>query len=209
MKNERSFYWGAQLSYYNKIRENVHFSACNFISTGMENRDFKTLLSGFERLDIPLKIYATKRFGCSNYLLSYENESKNIYVEYVEQRDDTIYNLAKIVAESYCVVVPLLSEYCVYCVGHTSIVEAMALGKPVIVTDNPYHPIDVEKEKIGLKVKASDPQSLMEAVLYLRNHEEEARMMGCRACALAESKYNINVCAENVSCTILSLYSDK
>jgi len=197
-KQSRLLYWGAQLSYYDEIMKNCHSKSDSFVSTGMENRDFKTLLSGFESLDVLLRIYATKRFACSDYLLTYKNLSKTIHVEYVEQKDDTIVSLAKIVAESYCVVVPLLSEYCVYCVGHTSIVEAMALGKPIIVTDNPYHPIDVEKEGIGLKVKPSDSQSLMEAVLYLRNHKEEARMMGCRARALAESKYNIDICAKSI-----------
>ena len=75
----------------------------------------------------------------------------------------------------------ILEEFCTYCVGHTSIVEALALGKPLIVTDNPYHPIDVEKEGVGLKVKPSDSQSLVGAVNYLKNNREQALEMGRKA----------------------------
>lgn len=200
-------YWGVQLLYYdNKIKKDSQNLTSDFISTGMENRDFRTLLLGFEYINAPLKIYATKRFGCSDYLFSYNNISNNIFINYVEQKDDTIYKLTQIVANSYCVVVLILEEFCTYCVGHTSIVEALALGKPLIVTDNPYHPIDVEKEGVGLKVKPSDSQSLVGAVNYLKNNREQALEMGRKARKLAEVKYNIDVCAKQIMEAIDNLY---
>lgn len=55
--------------------------------------------------------------------------------------------------EAQYVVVPINGNGLKYYTDHASIVEAIALGKPVIVTDNPYHSIDVEKEAIGIKVR--------------------------------------------------------
>lgn len=192
-------HWGVQLSFYDKIKVSKEPDSMFFISTGMENRDFKTLLSGFRNINTDLKVFATKRFYCSNYLIKNTQISPNINIEFVEQKDNTIKELAEKVKQAFCVVVPILEEHCTYCVGHTSMVEAMALGKPIIVTDNPYHPIDVEKENIGIKVKPSDPQSLQNAIRWLQNHKEDAQLMGLKARALSESLYNIDICAKEIA----------
>ena len=69
-----------------------------------------------------------------------------------------------------------------------------------------YHPIDVEKEGVGLKVKPSDSQSLVGAVNYLKNNREQALEMGRKARKLAEVKYNIDVCAKQIMEAIDNLY---
>lgn len=196
-------HWGVQQSFYDKIKKSENTESKVFISTGMENRDFKTLLLGFKDSGKCLNIYATKRFSCSNYLINNMPISSDISIVFVEQKDDTIRELAKKVNDAFCVVVPVLEEYCTYCVGHTSMVEAMALGKPLIVTDNPYHPIDVEKDEIGIKVAPDNPQSLQNAIIWLNNHREKAEIMGCNARKLSESLYNIDVCAKEISDAIL------
>ena len=84
-----------------------------------------------------------------------------------------------------------------------SIVEAMALGKPVISSYNPYSPVDIEKEHIGFVV--NDEKSWIHAINYLHTHRKEAHEMGNRARLLAESKFNIKACARQLSCCLESL----
>ena len=75
-----------------------------------------------------------------------KSNAPNIMIhKIIKEKNNQSYTVMK-VKESTCVVVPINEQGLTYCTGHTSIVEALALGKPVIVTDNIYHPIDVEKE---------------------------------------------------------------
>ena len=42
--------------------------------------------------------------------------------------------------------------------GATVLIEALAMGKPIIVTDLDTNYINVEKEKVGLSVKENTPE---------------------------------------------------
>ncbi len=52
----------------------------------------------------------------------------------------------------------------VLCTGLTCVMDALALGKPIISVRNPYFPFDIEKEKCGLYVKPESPYEIVEAV---------------------------------------------
>ena len=65
----------------------------------------------------------------------------------------------------------------------------MALGKPIITSPNPYLPIDVEKEQIGLV--ADSLIDWINAIKFIQTHKEEVERMGKRARLLAEERYNI------------------
>ena len=90
-----------------------------------------------------------------------------------------------------------------YCVGLTSVIEAMAYGKPIISTYNPYFPIDLEKEKIGFFVYSVD--DWRRAIDYLVQNPNEAYLMGQRARKLAEEYYNIQQCANQIERIIREL----
>jgi glycosyltransferase involved in cell wall biosynthesis len=81
-----------------------------------------------------------------------------------------------------------------YCVGLTSIIEAMAMGKPIISSPNPYSPVDITKERIGIVADTLD--EWVAAIKYMNDHPEEAEVMGKRARLLAEQCYNINSTAQ-------------
>jgi len=70
---------------------------------------------------------------------------------------------------------------------------------------NPYHPIDVEQEQVGLTYEAGNPDSLKKAIEWLAEHKEEADAMGKRARRLAETTYNIKSCAEQIEQVIATL----
>lgn len=78
-------------------------------------------------------------------------------------------------------------------VGFTNLLEAMALGKPVIVTRTGALPseIDVQSAGCGLHVPAGDPRALAAAIDALSADPCAAAEMGAAGRRLAESHYNI------------------
>ena len=78
-------------------------------------------------------------------------------------------------------------------VGMTNLIEAMAMGRPVIVTRTGALPseIDVEAAGCGLHVPPHDPFALAAALDHLATHPAEAAAMGERGRALCASRYNI------------------
>ena len=80
-----------------------------------------------------------------------------------------------------------------YTVGLTTLVEALALGLPLITSRNTYFPMDIDREGIGITVPYGDVQGWADAVEYIAGHPDEARQMGRRARLLAEKVYNMEV----------------
>lgn len=189
--------WGDDLEYIDK---NFHLGLGDFfLSTGREQRDFEKLYSVFSKTKAKLEIYTNRiHYSTDNgYLLNIQNSSPNIKIEFVEKSIETTISMAKRCSECLCVVIPLLQNEVHYCVGLTSIIEAMAMGKPIISSRNPYSPIDIEKEGIGFVV--DDEASWQSAINYINTHPYEAQEMGIRARKLAEKKYNINECAKQLN----------
>jgi glycosyltransferase involved in cell wall biosynthesis len=83
--------------------------------------------------------------------------------------------------------------------GQQSFLNAMAVGKPVIVTDPDGASSYIEHGVTGLLVPPGDTKQLGEALQYLLEDENRRREMGERALAVAarfsvENAYD-NICA--------------
>ena len=193
--------WGADLSYYN----NMFVSEKNtndFISTGAENRDFITLLKAFGSKMIlkscSLYIRAREEKNLSAYF-DLKNLSSNIHLHF---GDWSLDECAHFVNDSYAVVIACLDYP--YTVGLTTLVEALALGKAIITTNNPTFPIDVEKEGIGIKVPYGDVNAWIDAINFFSNRPDIVAEMGRKARLLAEKQYNLELCSELVAMVLLS-----
>ena len=190
-------YWGDDLDYIDKTYPNPAMGDF-FISTGREQRDYQSLIDAFNNNNIPLEIY-TNRINYDNhydYLDKNIGKYDNIKIEFVERTNESTVKLAKRTSECLCVVVPLNKDHVNYCLGLTSIVEAMAMRKPIISTYNPYSPIDIEKEGIGLIV--DEKRTWKDAIQYIYTHKEEAKEMGEKGRVLVEKLFNIKKCTEQV-----------
>ena len=82
------------------------------------------------------------------------------------------YELGKLVARKSCIVICCLDFP--YTVGLTTLVEAFALGIPVICSRNPNFEIDIDKEGIGITVEYNDVQGWIDAIRYIADHPEKA-----------------------------------
>ncbi len=199
--------WGADMDFYNHLREVKKKDVePRFISTGKEHRDFATLLSAFSETHIPLVVYSAKSNGQRNYsdiLNTFEQKGQdNIAIHFV---DGIIpYRLAAEVASSTAVVVACLPYP--YTVGLTTVVEAMALGLPVVATRNAWYPMDIDAEGIGITVDYGDVNAWKNAVRYLWEHPQVARKMGQRGRQLAEQKFNLEAYTRQMSEAILQRF---
>lgn len=100
-------------------------------------------------------------------------------------------------AMSDIVVVPSLQEAFGLVVS-----EAMACGKPLIGSKVGGIPDQIIDGYNGFLVKPKDPHTIAEKILYLCEHQDEAKKMGERGRGIAEEKFDINKRIDQ----IISLY---
>lgn len=174
-----------------------------FISTGKENRDVDTLLQSFSATNEELDLYIAVSCGNINYkkILDRYSVPDSIRIHYT---DGVIpYELGKLVARKSCIVICCLDFP--YTVGLTTLVEAFALGIPVICSRNPNFEIDIDKEEIGITVEYNDVQGWIDAIRYIADHPEEARRMGENARKLAEERFNLEIFSREIAESLLEI----
>lgn len=202
-------HWGADLEFYDHLlqEEQTPVIRQGFISTGKENRDLSTLLNAFGKVNDKIDIYISYRNGDANYKAIADNTkvSSNINIQWT---DGLILNeLAGKVSQKECVVICCLDFP--YTVGLTTLVEAFALGIPVISSRNPYFQPDIDKEKAGITVPYYDVQGWIDAITYISTHKEEAGQMGKNGRKLAERLYNLEFYSKEIAEEILAFSSTK
>lgn len=197
-------HWGADLDFYDRIIENtVCDNKISFISTGKECRDFSTLLQAFSETHEMIDVYAPKSNGNVKY-----DRLLNKYSSFPNIRIHTVggiipYELALKVAKSDVVVISCLDLS--YTVGLTTLVEAFALGKPVISTNNPKFEVNIEAEGAGICVGYKNVEGWVKAVRYLSENTHVVSEMGRKGRLLAEKLYNLDNYTQELSRVLKSL----
>lgn len=190
-------HWGADLGFYDRVMAEGGDRRTGFISTGKELRDMPTLVRAFNRTGARLDIYTGRNTGGVNYeeVFAANPPKENIRVHYVNGLCP--YELSLKVNRAACVVICCKETR--YTVGLTTVVEALALGLPVICSRNPQIPVDFEAEGCGITVPYYDTDGWERAVHYITDHPDEAREMGRRGRRLAERLFNDSRCAREVA----------
>ena len=84
----------------------------------------------------------------------------------------------------------------------TAILDAMALGKPVVATRVGGIPEAVQDGITGLLVPPRDPQAFAEAIRYLLRHPEQAKALGEAGRKRVEQYFTM----ERMACQTLQAY---
>jgi glycosyltransferase involved in cell wall biosynthesis len=84
--------------------------------------------------------------------------------------------------------IPLLADGRLY--GLNSLADALALGKPVVMTRIPEIDLDIEAEGVGRWVAPGDVEGWRAAIEFFADNPEEAVAMGARARALVDDGLN-------------------
>ena len=199
-------HWGADLEYYDglprplqrrgesspPVSPPLEGTGEAFISTGKELRDYETLLKAFHETGLPLTLFVQKRRQA--YIESLRPK-ENIDLHYGDRLMP--HEIAQVVAKSRCVCICCQESN--YTVGLTTVVEALALGLPILCTRNPQMPMDIEAEGCGFWLEPKDVEGWKEKLRFIADNPEQAETMGKRGRALAERYYNIKQCGKEVA----------
>lgn len=192
--------WGAESAFYDSATKNLNcINEVYFITSGQTDRDFDTLIEAFRQLDFKLKIYAKPNYKPKSKIIPVNVE---IYTHVISSRE--IIDLYKnSVAILICFKITQKST-----LGLTVLFDAMAIGKPVIITENPYLDIDVDKEGIGYSVPECDVQEWVSKIKLLTDDPERCKTMGEAAFDLQRSKYNMDIFGNSLKGVFKGLYED-
>jgi glycosyltransferase involved in cell wall biosynthesis len=183
--------WGVDLNFFDQLKYDPEW----FFSCGIANRDFSTLAAAAAKcrhticvvspgwlpgLDWPRNVTVIN--GGPGWLID-ENKAitpRDLIRDYFPHSAGTLI----IMRED-----PI--EYTAN--GFTNLIEAMALGQPVIMTKTGALPgeIDIEKLGCGIFVPPENAQVLAEAIAFLGDNPDTAMAMGQKGREMTERYYNI------------------
>jgi glycosyltransferase involved in cell wall biosynthesis len=212
MKTERMemIHWGADIDFYDRvIKETGTKHREGFISTGKERRDMPTLVKAFaetKEKGAKLDIHIAYGAGKEDYKKIFSTISipQNVKVNFINGLCP--YELSKKVCNASCVVISCMPSN--YTVGLTTLVEALALGVPVICTRNDTFAIDIDKEGVGITVPTGDVNAWKNAIEYIITHPDETQKMGHRARLLAERLFNLESYSAEIAHSIRKVAND-
>jgi len=168
---------------------------------GAEMRDYPTLIEAMRGTDLRCHIAADHvRIPHRIRLLADRRVPADEFSIPVDAKitigRKTLPELRDLYARSRFVVVPLLPSESDN--GVTVILEAMAMGKPVVCSRT-HGQVDVIRDGVtGVYVPVADPVALREAMLSLWKEPQRARAMGARARAYVEQRHTLDQFALNV-----------
>src|SRR5215470_8187884 len=154
-------------------------------SAGMASRDYATFVAATRDIDVDVKIAAD-----SPWFKQELNIPSNQLLDRLEVRSyGTYYALRQLYAESLFVVIPLLDVP--FSAGYTVILEAMAMGKAVIVSKIKQKDDFIEDGWNGLYVTPGDISELRRQIEFLLKHPDEARRLGTNARQRIEERFTL------------------
>ena len=167
------------------------------ISSGNTGRDFDILIKAAQRVNCLFKIYCKP-----------ESFPKSAQVpENVEilSGEFPFRQICEDIASARLVLIPLTANP-QGTIGLISLLEALALGKPIIMTKNKYIDVDFEKENIGVTVEENDIDGWAHAIASLIDDDKRLKVMGDNSLRLAKSSLNINIFAKELALAIEDTY---
>lgn len=145
------------------------------LSQGLAKRDYPTLIAAMRQLpEIDCHISATSAWD--SHKAGYESLAipPNVHIK--------SYNHPYVIRESIdkcrLMVISILPQIGQWCTGSTSVLQAQAMGKPVIVTAIPGICEYVQDGRTGFLVEGQNPTDMAEKINYLWRHPQESQAMG-------------------------------
>ena len=140
-------------------------------AVGLESRDYPTLIKAAKSLQCEVKIAADSRYSRFTNEAEGSELPSNVTVRKYKYPD-----LRRLYAESKIVVVPLYQIDSP--AGITSVMEAMAMGKPVIVTRTIGQTDTIVDGETGLYVAPGDAEDLRQKIQSLLENDPERQRIG-------------------------------
>lgn len=181
--------WGADLEFYPTWKPPVASERIRIVCAGKSKRDHDTLARALQGLPVNAEIF------CSDVSApeagSVDANTSVIITSPDQQKRSLQYHRDVIDAyvRSHIIAIPLQATPML--AGLTSLLDAMAMGRAVIMTRNAPLDIDVEREGFGITVEPGDVAGWRQAILSLLQDPDRVAAMGRRARERVESRYNL------------------
>ncbi|PPD21297.1 MAG: hypothetical protein CTY24_08025 [Methylobacter sp.] len=195
--------WGVDEAFYGDYREagaDITDTVPVIVSAGKSNRDHDVLVNAANGLNCQVRIY------CSEDSRPKANPlPSNVVLTTGAKRANpaTYRELVEVYKQAFAVAIPINKTNAL--AGLTSLMDALAVGRPVIMTRNPYIDIDIEALGIGIWCDIADAAGWRAALSRLLNNPAEAAQMGRKARQLADEKYNIVQFTSDLAAVFTSL----
>jgi glycosyltransferase involved in cell wall biosynthesis len=148
------------------------------MSQGLAKRDYPTLIRAMQKLPhVTCQISAVSAWD--KFKAGYEGMDIPSNVQLKSFNHPKL--IKEVTVQSRFVVIPLRVDTGMWCAGSTSVLQAQALGKPVIVTHLPGIAEYVKNGETGYVVKGNDPDAMAEAINRLWKDPQGAAEMGKNA----------------------------
>jgi glycosyltransferase involved in cell wall biosynthesis len=159
------------------------------VSVGREHRDYRTLASACSNLPARVFVAAGSLFSPGARHAHPDAWPANFEVAFAEPAA-----LRELYARAMVVVVPLVPND--FQAGVSVILEAMAMGKPVVVTATAGQRDLIVNGVTGVLVPPSDPSTLQDVVAFLLAAPHERRRLGANAREAARSLFSLDAYAD-------------
>ena len=160
-------------NFYDPRKADVSKTQGYIFSCGLENRDYATLQAASASLPYSFLVQASGFFSAQPG--EHDTEGNNFTVNRTKVPFE---ELRSLYAGARFVVVPLNAVE--YAAGVTGILEAMSMGKALVVTDSPGIRDYFVHEESALVVPPNDPTALAKAIAKLWEDDELRDRMGAR-----------------------------
>lgn len=159
------------------------------LAVGQEQRDYQTLLQAIEGTGLKLVVVASSPWSTSKvHLNGMENVTVLSHIPYPDLR--LLYARARLVT------VPLFHGD--YAAGVNSLLEAMAMAKPLIVSQTKGITDYIRQAETGLYVPPEDPLALKRAILSVWTQSKELKRLGTNARRAVEEQMNLDIYVKRV-----------
>jgi len=165
-------------------------------AAGLEQRDYTTLADATADLDLDVEVCAKSPDATSRTRMSMPTELPgNMRFHPYEWTD-----YRRMFSEADVIVVPVLPNR--YGAGLTTMVEGMACGRPVIVTDDSGLPAELAAQGAIMTVPAQDPVALQAAIEKILANPDLAESLGATARNVAERVFSTANAVETLASVI-------
>jgi glycosyltransferase involved in cell wall biosynthesis len=161
-------------------------------SAGLELRDYPTLIEAVRGLDVDVRLAAASPWSKRKNETSHRALPPN-----VSARSYNYHELRELYASSRFIVVPLYEND--FQAGVTTMLEAMAMGKAVIVTRTEGQRDVIQDGMNGIYVSPGDPHGLRDAIAGLLASPDHAAQLGANARRTIESEMSLDLWVERIS----------
>ena len=184
--------WGVDLDFYDHQPAWAHgFGRGYFVSAGKANRDHQLLA------DCALRGQHRTVIVCSEQTRPQQVDARCVTVVSDQSGHALTYGqLTSVYRDARAVVIPM--QHVEGLAGLTSLLDAMACGKPVIMTRNASVDIDIEALGFGIWVDARDAGSLQQAMDRLAADDALVQRMGLKAREFAQTAYRYDAFARKI-----------